>query len=205
MSDNPVFASEPPLSWKIKNKLTTLRWRIEGLLVDACLAIIRWLERDSNYIKHAKREFAILYKDLPPEQMDGPNMWIRDNIIDLLAVLGTQGHSGGSIGYCLRQFDNLAHFRCIKPLTGADDEWNEVGDGVWQNNRMSSIFKGEDGRAYTIDGYIFEEPNGIRFTGHGSRKYIEFPYHYENPVYIKVGEDGLPLRHSDRVLTGRGL
>jgi hypothetical protein len=29
----------------------------------------------------------------------------------------------------------------LSPLTGVDDEWMEVGDGVFQNIRCSSVFK----------------------------------------------------------------
>jgi len=194
---------KPALMQKIKWKICRISHIRDKILVSVAMYIIRWVERDSNYVKHAKREFAIMYKDLPTEEMEGPNTWIRDNIIDLLAVLGTQGHSGGSIGYCLSRFTAAANFKCLTALTGADDEWNECGSGTWQNRRMSEVFKDEDGRAYTIYGYVFQEPNGSCFTGKGSRKYIEFPYSHVDPIYIKVDENGIPLSEADRILTGR--
>ena len=190
---------------KLKWKLQRFESAIKNKTVSLCLAIIRLIERDSNYIKHAQREFEVMYKDLPAEDMDGPNTWIRDNIIDLLAVLGTQGHSGSSIDYCLSRFDAAARFKCLSALTGADDEWGESysNDESKQNKRMSEIFKDSDGKAYTIYGYVFREPNGSCFTGKGSIKYIEFPYVYEPPIYIDVDEAGIPISEEHRILTGR--
>lgn len=205
MSDCAIEARKPDITTRLKWKLKRIQSAIEQSIVSICLAIIRYIERDSNYIKHAKREFEIMYKDLPPEEMEGPNTWMRDNIIDLLAVLGTQGHSGGSIGYCLSRFEAAARFRCLSALTGSDDEWSEPysNDGSQQNKRMSHVFKDADGKAYTIEGYVFRDPYGCCFTGKGSRKYIEFPYVYEPPIYIDVDEEGIPLLEEHRILTGR--
>ena len=195
----------PSLLRRILWKVDSAQYKIKDFVVRVCLKIIRWSERDSNYIKHAQREFEILYKGMSKEDLEGPNTWILENILDLLAVLGIQGHSGGSIGYCLSWFEAAARFRCLSPLTGADDEWGESfgNDGTKQNKRMSEIFKDKDGRAYMIYGYIFREPNGSCFTDPGSRKYIEFPYTYKEPEYIPVDEDGNCIHAEDALKTGR--
>ena len=69
-------------------------------------------------------------------------------------------------------------FKPFGPLTGKPEEWGEPFDneGTQQNLRCSHVFRQADGRAYDINGKVFEEPSGIRFTSFDSRVYIEFPY-----------------------------
>jgi len=123
----------------------------------------RWKDRNrpGNLELHALRELrAIGYVPLDLPQENGPNKWIQNNVIELIRVFSKQGHSGMSASYCISMFEKLARFEPLGPLTGADDEWNEVGEGMLQNNRCSHVFKGADGRAYDIDGRIFREPDG---------------------------------------------
>jgi len=139
----------------------------------------RWKDRNrpGNLELHALRELrAIGYVPLDLPQENGPNKWIQNNVIELIRVFSKQGHSGMSASYCISMFEKLARFEPLGPLTGADDEWNEVGEGMLQNNRCSHVFKGADGRAYDIDGRIFREPDGCCFTNYDSRVYIAFPY-----------------------------
>lgn len=140
----------------------------------------------SNLIKHAKREFlAVGYKPVEEEE-DGPNKWIQENVLELLRVFSEQGHSGSSAPYCIETFKRLAMFEPLTPLSGDADEWNEVGDGYWQNNRCSRIFKEADGRAYDIRGRVFCDPNGLCYTSRDSRVYVTFPY---TPTTEYVGVD----------------
>lgn len=158
--------------------------RIKRWLQQLACWYLRWAD-DSNYRKHALREFvAAGYKVNDPE--DGPNKWIQENVLELLAVLAVQGHSGGSIGYCLSMFKKLGAFEPLAPLTGHDDEWNEIGDDVWQNRRCSHVFKSLKDGAYDIDGRIFREPSGSCFTSKGSRVPVTFPYTPKRE-YVDVG------------------
>lgn len=182
----PKFSLFQLIHWKIQS----VKWFISVKSVNLALAFIRWMNRDSNYIKHANREFDIMYAGMSKEDLEGPNTWVRENMMDLLSVLGTQGHSGGSIGYCLEMFQCLAKFKCIAPLTGEDNEWIECGPGVWQNRRMSTVFKEADGKAYNIDGYVFRDPDGMYYTNGDSRKPIEFPWGYEPPIVVEVDAAG---------------
>lgn len=73
----------------------------------------------------------------------------------------------------------LLDFQLLTPLTGGDEEWNEVADGVFQNKRCSHVFKQADrfdGKPYDIDGRIFREPNGCCYQNGESFVVIEFPY-----------------------------
>ena len=128
----------------------------------------------SNLIEHAKRELKIAGYDLEDRE-EGPNKWMVENILELITVFSKQGHSGFSAGYCRSMFNILANFEPIAPLTGEDSEWNEVGEGVFQNNRSSNVFK-ENGKAYKIDGKVFREPDGSCYTNKKSHVPVVFPY-----------------------------
>ena len=123
-------------------------------------------------LKYAKNELARIEHD-----EEGLQDRIDKNILDLMEVFVNQGHSNVSASYVLSIFNRLAHYRPLTPLTGEDNEWNEVGHGCWQNKRYSAVFKGEDGRAYNIEGKIFSDDGGETwFTNINSRIYIDFPY-----------------------------
>jgi hypothetical protein len=129
-----------------------------------------------SYIDHARRELnAIGYKlDGPLE--DGPNKWTMENLFELLEVFGKQGHSGSSAPMIAGMFKKLALFEPLGPLTGKDDEWQEVAEGMWQNIRCSHVFKDANGKAYDGEGVIFQDPDGLCYTNSDSRVYISFPY-----------------------------
>ena len=129
---------------------------------------------DSNYIKHAKRELVAVGYDLNDKE-ESPNKWIMENLFELLNVFDTQGHSGSSAPYCIHMFQKLASFEPLCPLTGEDSEWNECGEGKFQNKRCSHVFK-DDERAYDSNGKIFREPNGCCYTNKDSRVTVAFPY-----------------------------
>ncbi len=55
-----------------------------------------------NILAHAKRELkAIGY--IPVEKMkeEDPNKWIQENVLDLLTLFSTRGHSGSSSPFCI--------------------------------------------------------------------------------------------------------
>ena len=115
---------------------------------------------------------------------DGPNKWLRDGTLELLKVFGAQGHSGMSVPLALDLFSKLASHEPLTPLSGDDGEWVDVGDGVFQNNRASNVFKDADGSAYQIDGIVFwewftdedGEKSKVSFTSKDSRVPVTFPY-----------------------------
>jgi hypothetical protein len=63
--------------------------------------------------------------------------------------------SGGAVWAMAPVLQRLIAGQPLTPLTGDDDEWMEVGEGVFQNVRDSSVFKDprfHDGKlAYDID------------------------------------------------------
>lgn len=147
-------------------------------------------KESSNTELHAIREFkAAGY--LPTEECeDGPDKWIQESVLELIRVFSAQGHSGFSAPYCVETFRKLALHEPLVPLSGDADEWVDTGDGVFQNNRCSRVFKDSEcfnGQAYDIQGTIFREPNGCCYTNSASRVPITFPYS-PSSIYLDVAE-----------------
>ena len=142
----------------------------------------------NNYEKHAEREFrAAGWLNENGTFKDEMQKAICEHVMVLLDVFSDEGHSGSSAPYAIDLFSKLAKFEPVAPLSGDDSEWNEVGEGVYQNNRCSHVFKDKsrfDGKPYDIDAVIFWEwytaEDGERFkayfTSRDSAQPIEFPY-----------------------------
>lgn len=122
-------------------------------------------------VEFAKSELARIDADGADEMQNHMN----EHILKMVQVFADEGHSGFSASYAVAVLEKLLRFEPLSPLTGADDEWNEVGEGVFQNRRCSHVFL-EDGQAYDIEGKIFREPSGVCFTSRDSRVPVAFPY-----------------------------
>lgn len=76
-------------------------------------------------------------------------------MIDILERFFDQWDSGGAVRVVAPILQRLIAGKALSPLTGADDEWMEVGTGLFQNIRCSSVFKDprfHDGKlAFDID------------------------------------------------------
>ena len=122
----------------------------------------------------AERELEILAKTTP----DAVVLEFKSEIIALCEAFGNSGQSGGSAPYTAtalsQAIKKLLLFEIIAPLTGEDDEWNDVsdlfgGNSIFQNNRDSRVFKnGKDGKAHFIEAIVFDGDVGGRFTAQGS-------------------------------------
>lgn len=128
---------------------------------------------------YAERELDLLLSDSPGDAL------MKKCVLDLVKVFSDQGHSGSSAHIALNLFNTVARFKPLTPLTGADDEWNQVTDTCQQNRRISTIFR-ENGVAYDIDGFVFEDGNGGGYTNVWSRRRITFPYNHRPSITIKV-------------------
>ena len=106
-------------------------------------------------------------------------------ILRQVKLFAAEGHSGMSASVAANTAKHVIMFRPLTPLTGEDSEWIEVGAGVFQNRRCSSIFK-ENGQAYRSDGKVFREPSGVSYTGRDSRVAVAFPWAYSDPEIVDV-------------------
>lgn len=81
-------------------------------------------------------------------------------MVEILEKFFDQWDSGGAVSVMAPVLQRLIAAKPLGPLTGADSEWGDVGEGpdgktVWQNKRCSSVFRTQcsDGSwlAYDID------------------------------------------------------
>lgn len=138
----------------------------------------------STLIAHAENELKALGMLDSGKEM---NELMCQNILKLLKVFSEQGHSGMSGNYCLGLFNKLVNFEPLTPLTGEDWEWMDIGTQtgtLYQNIRCGRVFKDDDG-AYDIDGKVFEDASGSRYTSKDSRVKVTFPY-TPKTEYVKV-------------------
>lgn len=152
----------------------------------------------SEMLTWAEQELKLAGYDVNDPE-DGPNRWFAEATMNLLKVFVEQGHSGGSAPHAVALFERLAMWKPLAPLTGDDSEWNEVGDGVFQNRRNSAVFKNaNDNQAYWIEGRVFwnwfsyiDEETGEKktfksyYTCNKSSVNIEFPWTQpDSPEYV---------------------
>lgn len=106
---------------------------------------------DSNLMKYAVSGLKALGYTSASDGMDG---MLYNDVIELLAVFVSQGHSNNSAPIVLNMFHRLAQFQPLSPLRFTDDEWVEFAAGKFQNTRRSCFFKEcPRGRVFTIEGY----------------------------------------------------
>lgn len=140
----------------------------------------------SSLIKHALVEFkAAGWLDVDGNYCDDMQKLMCEQVMELLVLFNSHGHSGHSAPYAINLLKKLAMYDPISPLTGDDDEWQEIDADLSQNKRDSSVFKG-NGVAYWVDGIVFREPGGVCYTNIDSRVYIEFPWVKPESKYIDV-------------------
>lgn len=125
----------------------------------------------SNLIDHAKRELETYGLGSPEADYGGA---LATDVLALITLFASQGHSGGSAGRVSSLFNKLSRFEPLGPLTGGDDEWMSM-DGVSINIRCSRVIR-TNGVAKDIQGIVWEEPNGSRYTNLHSHTAVTFPY-----------------------------
>lgn len=142
-------------------------------------------------VDYAKSELARI-----PHDEDGVQSFMDKTILEIVEKFSEQGHSGFSASYAISVLERLLRFKPLSPLTGEEDEWNEVVPGLAQNKRCSSVFKNADGTAHDIDAIVVSDNGGITWFASGRfRKEVTFPY--EAPikperVYIEYTEEVPP-------------
>lgn len=116
----------------------------------------------SNLIKHAQRELEIA--GMFDEDSDYSGMAGKD-ILELIEVFASQGHSGASASIVRQLFNKLADFQPLCPLTFKDEEWG-TGADQFQNNRNTAVFKKtKDSKPYYIDAYYQKTQTGSTWSG----------------------------------------
>lgn len=142
-----------------------------------------------SLVEHAREELKRLRDVDEPDDMQDV---IEKNILEIIETFSKQGHSGFSSSYCIPIINSLLKFEPITPLTGEEDEWCEISDGIFQNKRLSTVFKDKnrfEGKPYWLDGKIFSNDNGLSwYTNSNSCVLVEFPFMPREPEKIFVKE-----------------
>jgi len=116
-----------------------------------------------SLIEHAKHELELSGMFDKDADYGGA---LAESVMELIEVFSKQGHSGFAAVMVSDLFNKLSRFKPISPLTGKDEEWCEIVDGTFQNQRNSAVFKdGKDGKAYYIDAYVKKTPSGSCWSG----------------------------------------
>jgi len=113
------------------------------------------------------------------------NMLAHD-VLELVSLFSTQGHSGDSADNCAYLFRHLVNGNLLTPLTGEDSEWKQIEPGIFQNVRHASVFKdGKDGKAHCPAIIFRDRATQSTFIRGGapadkddlvSRMYFDFPF-----------------------------
>jgi hypothetical protein len=144
----------------------------------------------SNILSHAKMELDRI--GMTEDSEDEMNVQMRKHILHMMNEFAEEGHSGFSASYAISILTRLMNFKPLSPLSGDEAEWSEVGEGLRQNKRMSSVFKNADGSCYDVDGKVFwewyrdEEGKATKtyYTSRESRVPVTFPYIVpDKPIY----------------------
>tara|TARA_R110000868_G_scaffold152621_5_gene377777 strand:+ start:807 stop:1214 length:408 start_codon:yes stop_codon:yes gene_type:complete len=125
-----------------------------------------------SLVDHARKELEIA--GFFDKDSDYGGM-LGEAVMKMVELFAEEGHSGYSAGMAISLFKTVASYDPLTPLTGSDDEWVEIADNKYQNNRCSHVFK-DGNQAYDIDAVIFREKDGGTFTSRDSRRDVEFPY-----------------------------
>ena len=127
-----------------------------------------------NLIEYAESELGRI-----PNDKDGMQEIINQNILDLVKLFSSQGHSGLSGCYVINALSRLLEYKPLNPLTGEADEWGAPygPDETQQNKRCSSVFRSKKEPPHDIDAIVVSDNGGVSwFYSHLFKKEITFPY-----------------------------
>src|SRR3990167_8039882 len=106
-----------------------------------------------SLVEHAKKELRLVGLFDPDSDYAGA---LGKDVLALVKVFAKQGHSGFSAHMAIDLFSRVARYECLLPLTGEDDEWNDVDNAIYQNDRVPSVFKNkETNRAYYLSDIVW--------------------------------------------------
>ena len=145
----------------------------------------------SALYEYAKKELERIEKGCKDEESLSMQQAIDKNILELINVFSNQHHSGFTATYVIDILQRLLHYKPLTPLTGEDDEWEDVTSygydtPTFQNKRCSAVFKDDKG-AYWVEGKIFSSDLGHTwYTNSDSCVPVTFPFNVPDKSEVVV-------------------
>lgn len=145
----------------------------------------------SALYEYAKKELERIEKGCKDEESLSMQQAIDKNILELINVFSNQHHSGFTATYVIDILQRLLHYKPLTPLTGEDDEWEDVTSygydtPTFQNKRCSAVFKDDRG-AYWVEGKIFSSDLGHTwYTNSDSCVPVTFPFNVPDKSEVVV-------------------
>ena len=191
-------AKQPSFIKKVMWKVGRLFKRIRG----------DYRPENSNMYKWAKSELDRLIVGCEEKEgKDGLTMQnlITKDILDIIKIFCSQGHSGTSASYLIGKVTRLMDWKPITPLTGDDDEWGQVqswdkGDNSQQNIRCSAVFRRnfDNSTAYYLYGRVYLDNGGHTwFTGNHKDGVVKSSIPVTFPFYVPDKSEYIYLNGED--------
>lgn len=145
----------------------------------------------SALYEYAKKELERIEKGCKDEESLSMQQAIDKNILELINVFSNQHHSGFTATYVIDILQRLLHYKPLTPLTGEDDEWEDVTSygydtPTFQNKRCSAVFKDDKG-AYWVEGKIFSSDLGHTwYTNSDSCVPVTFPFNVPDKSEVVI-------------------
>ena len=134
----------------------------------------------AGLVEFAEGELNLLLKSCKDSESLKTQKAVNDDILDIIKLFSSQGHSGFSASYSLNILKRLLDYKPLSAITGDEDEWEQLNyspDLAYQNKRCPSLFRDADGKVYNVEARIFSDDNGHTwYNCKESREYIELPY-----------------------------
>lgn len=123
----------------------------------------------------AKKEIDLIIKSARAKNDTSLIEPFVPEMMSLIKKFGDSGQSGGSApftaGAIVGTLKKLLLQEPATPVTGEDDEWNDVSDisnqpenTLYQNKRCYALFKDNDG-PYYVDAIVWKNQDGITWSG----------------------------------------
>jgi hypothetical protein len=130
-------------------------------------------QEDSNLMDYAQRELELAGLFRKDGDYDG---MVGECVMQLVAVLSSQGHSGGSAMMTLDAFAHVSLYKPLMPITNDPDEWYKPLTGgvekdgtitqdieMWQSKRQPDLFSYDHGQTwYSVDDPRWHKRRSLR-------------------------------------------
>jgi len=150
----------------------------------------RTRKQDSELVRFAKDELS--YYEKSPDQGIQKT---KKKVIELMKAFDDPKMSSMERIAVVSLFAKLAYHIPLSPLTGKDEEWEEVTTDKnednpikWQNKRCPRVYKRANGTAFDSAAIIYSYGDGIWFRNEQSNIDITFPYKVEPSKRMIVKE-----------------